>query len=67
MTVAEYIKAERLAGRFPNMPIDFAAGKFWLCDNNWQRLDDPKNWFDTQAKARAFKTKMLDKKVKYTY
>jgi hypothetical protein len=61
MTVANYIKTERLADRFPNMPIDFAAGKFWLCDNDWKRIDDPKNWFDSQDKARAFKTKMLDK------
>lgn len=67
MTIYEYIKTKRQAGTFPDTPIDFAGGKFWLCDSDWNRIDDPKNWFDTIDQARTYKTKMLDKKVKYSY
>lgn len=67
MTIAAYIKSERLAGRFPSMPIDSLAGVFWLCDSDWKLIDDDKNWFTTREKAEAYRTKMLDKKVRYVY
>ena len=37
-TIAQFIRAERAAGRFPAMPIDGAAGSFWLCDSDWRPL-----------------------------
>lgn len=67
MTIASYIKSERLAGRFPRMPIDGAVDTFWLCDGNWHRIDDSKNWFDTKDQAMTYRFKMLEKKVKYEY
>lgn len=67
MTIAAYIKSERLAGRFPSMPIDGVDGRFWLCDSDWVCITDDLNWFNTREKAEAFRTKMLDKKVRYVY
>lgn len=67
MTIAAYIKSERLAGRFPSMPIDGGGGRYFICDSEWKMIADQRNWFNTREKAEAYRTKMLDKKVRYVY
>ena len=59
-TVAQYARAERNAGRFPSMPIDGAAGRFWLCDSDWRPLSG--RHYDSRQAAELARSRALDRK-----
>jgi len=60
-TVAQYIKSERENGRFPSMPIDGAAGKFWLCDSDWRPLMG--KHYDSRDAAMVARSRALQRRT----
>lgn len=59
-TVSQFIAAERLAGRFPSMPIDGAAGRFWLCDSDWRPLRG--RHYESRQAAELARSKALERR-----
>jgi len=58
-TVAQFIGQERAAGRFPSMPIDGAAGRYWLCDSDWRPLSG--RHYATRQAAELARSAALDR------
>ena len=59
MTPFQYAKAELIAGRFPTMSIDGAAGTFWLCDDKWTALKG--KHYGSKDEAMRDRSKILDR------
>ncbi len=62
MTPAQYIKAKRNEGKFPNMLIDCIAGGYYLCDGDWNLLKGKS--YKSNDEAMKARSKFLDRNVK---
>ena len=64
LTPAQYVKAERTAGRFPSMIVkDYGGGKHYLHDNDWNLLGG--KGYDSKEAAQKAITKILDNKANW--